>query len=197
MSIDYYDTHATTFFAETCNVDMEPLYARFLAHVPTASRLLDAGCGSGRDTRAFLERGYAVTAFDASPVLATLASAHVGIEIEVRRFQEVEWSATFDGIWACASLLHVPLVELTDVLQRLACALRSGGVLYASFKYGAGEREHQGRRFTDLDEAGLAALVAGIRGLKILETWITADRRPGREAELWLNALMQNEKFLK
>jgi len=93
--------------------------------------------------------------------------------------------------------LHVPLVELHDVLQRLACALRSGGVLYASFKYGTGEREHQGRRFTDLDEAGLAALVAGVQGLEVLEIWVTADRRPGREAELWLNALMQNEEVLK
>lgn len=192
MSLDYYDTHAAAFFAETCDVDMEPLYARFLAHVQSGGRLLDAGCGSGRDTRAFLERGYAVTAFDASPTLAALASAHCGIEIEIRRFQEVEWSATFDGIWACASLLHVPLVELPDVLQRLACALRSGGVLYASFKYGTGEREHQGRRFTDLDEAGLAALVAEVQGLEILETWVTADRRPGREAELWLNTLLQN-----
>lgn len=191
MSLDYYDTHAAAFFAETRDVDMEPLYARFLAHVQSGGRLLDAGCGSGRDTRAFLERGYAVTAFDASPTLAALASAHCGIEIEIRRFQEVEWSATFDGIWACASLLHVPLVELPDVLQRLAYALRSGGVLYASFKYGAGEREHQGRRFTDLDEAGLAALVAEVQGLEILETWVTADRRPGREAELWLNTLLK------
>lgn len=193
MSLDYYDTHAAAFFAETRDVDMEPLYARFLAHVPTAGRLLDAGCGSGRDTRAFLERGYAVTAFDASPALATLASAHCGIEIEIRRFQEVEWSATFDGIWACASLLHVPFVELPDVLQRLACALRSGGVLYASFKYGAVEREHQGRRFTDLDEDGLAILVAGIDELDILAVWTTADQRPGRESERWLNAILHKK----
>lgn len=192
MTIDYYDIHAAAFFAETRDVDMEPLYARFLAYVQPGGRLLDAGCGSGRDTRAFLERGYAVTAFDASPTLATLASAHCGIEVEIRRFQDLDWSETFDGIWACASLLHVPLAELPEAVQRLAQALKPAGVLYASFKYGSGEREHGGRRFTDLDEDGLAALVAGIEGLEIQEIWTTADRRPGRESEHWLNALLQH-----
>lgn len=192
MTIDYYDTHAAAFFAETRDVDMEPLYARFLAHVQPAARLLDAGCGSGRDTLAFLERGYSVTAFDASPTLATLASAHCGIEVEIRRLQDVEWSKTFDGIWACASLLHVPLVELPEAVRRLVQALKPAGVLYASFKYGSGEREHGGRRFTDLDEDGLTALVSGIEGLEIREVWTTADRRPGRESEHWLNALLQH-----
>ncbi|NCA72639.1 MAG: SAM-dependent methyltransferase, partial [Sphingobacteriia bacterium] len=62
--------------------------------------------------------------------------------------------------------------------------------LYASFKHGAGEREHGGRRFTDLDEAGLAALVGAVPGLAVLETWTTGDRREGREQERWLNALL-------
>jgi len=186
----YYRANADTFFADTLAVDMAPLYARFLPHLPVGGRILDAGCGSGRDARAFRDRGYAVTAFDASAELATLAAVHLGQPVQVLRFQDLEWTQAFDGIWACASLLHVPGAELPEVLRRLVRALRPGGILYASFKYGNGEREHHGRRFTDLDEAGLATLLTQVQGLTELETWKTGDRRPGRESERWLNALL-------
>ncbi|MBK5966881.1 SAM-dependent methyltransferase [Thiocystis minor] len=183
MSIDYYNANARTFFDETIQVDMAPLHARFLALLPAESHILDAGCGSGRDARAFLAGGYAVTAFDASPTLAALAAEHCGLSVQVRRFQEIDWQGEFDGIWACASLLHVPLGELPEVLERLAMALKPHGTLYASFKSGQGEREHGGRRFTDLDEAGLAALLATTPAFTELETWTTADQRPGRADE--------------
>jgi SAM-dependent methyltransferase len=107
------------------------------------------------------------------------------------RFQEISWQQQFDGIWACASLLHVPPVELPDVMQRLHRALKPGGVLYASFKYGRGERDHHGRRFTDMDERGLAELLHHVSELDPLETWTTGDRRPDREAERWLNTLLR------
>ncbi|MCF7983610.1 MAG: SAM-dependent methyltransferase, partial [Thiohalocapsa sp.] len=93
--------------------------------------------------------------------------------------------------WACASLLHVPAAELPDVMRRLSRALKNDGVLYASFKYGRGEREHRGRRFTDLDEAGLGALLEHVPELEPLETWTTGDLRPGRETERWLNTLLK------
>lgn len=191
-TLAYYEDQAEAFFTETVAVDMAPLYGRFLAQVPVGGHILDAGCGSGRDVLAFHRLGYRVSAFEASPRLAELASAHCGLAVEVRRFQEIDWEERFDGIWACASLLHVPLVELPAVLRRLARALRSGGVLYASFKYGRGEREQGGRWFTDLDEVGLGALVAAVPGLAVLEAWTTGDRRPGREEERWLNALLKD-----
>ncbi|NCA71921.1 MAG: class I SAM-dependent methyltransferase [Sphingobacteriia bacterium] len=189
-TLAYYEDHAQSFFAETVEVDMAPLYARFLARVPPGGQILDAGCGSGRDALAFRRLGYAVTAFEASPALARMASDYCGLPVEVQRFQEIEWEDRFDGIWACASLLHVPLAELPGVLRRLGRALKSGGVLYASFKYGAREREHGGRRFTDLDERGLAALVEGVPPFAVVETWVSGDRREGREGERWLNAVV-------
>jgi SAM-dependent methyltransferase len=103
----------------------------------------------------------------------------------------IEDGSEFDGIWTCASLLHVPSAELPDVVDRLRTALKPGGILYASFKYGSGEREQHGRRFTDLDEAGLAALLEQVPGLEPVETWTTSDRRPGRESERWLNTLLR------
>lgn len=187
----YYDQNARTFAEETLTVDMTPLYSRFLPLLPPASHILDAGCGSGRDARAFSVMGYSVTAFDTSPTLAALASNHLGAPVEVLCFQEIDWRECFDGIWACASLLHVPEAELADAVSRLSTALKPAGVLYASFKYGRGERDHNGRRFTDLDESGLVRLMDRVGGLTTIDTWITGDLRPGRESERWLNALLR------
>lgn len=190
MTIDYYEQNAEPFFSETVEVNMSSLYRCFLPLLPARADILDAGCGSGRDARAFADLGHAVTAFDASPALVTLAEQHLGQPVSCLRFQDITWYDAFDGIWACASLLHVPVVELVDVMQRLHRALKPGGVLYVSFKYGSGEREHHGRRFTDLDEPGLAALLRQVPGLEETGTWTTSDLRPGRETERWLNALL-------
>ncbi|MBK5940151.1 class I SAM-dependent methyltransferase [Halochromatium roseum] len=190
-TLAYYDAEAESFFATTVDVDMSSLYEPFLRQLAEGAAILDAGCGSGRDARIFNERGYAVTAMEPSPALAALAEAHCGLPVEIRRFQAIDWCGCFDGIWACASLLHVPLAELPEIMQRLARALRAGGILYVSFKYGRGQRVHGGRRFTDLDEAGLAKLLCRVPALKLVESWITADRRPDREGERWLNALLR------
>ncbi len=186
----YYTENAQAFFADTVAVGMDSLYTRFLPHIPPGGHILDAGCGSGRDTLAFLQAGYRVTAFDASPTLAALAERHTGQPIQVLLFQDLAWRREFDGIWACASLLHVPAADLPEALGRLALALRPGGILYASFKYGRGEREHRGRCFTDLDEAGLQTLLDQVPGLTERETWTTEDLRPDRAAERWLNTLL-------
>jgi len=190
---DYYNENATDYFASTVNVDMGALRERFLAHLPARGHILDAGCGSGRDSRAFLSAGYPVTAIDTSERLAELASRHIGQPIHVLAFQDMTWTDRFDGIWACASLLHVPRPELPDLLRRLAHALKSGGVLYVSFKYGDRDREDSGRHFTDLDEAGLATLLEQVPGLRRLEQWVTGDRRAGRAHERWLNALLRKD----
>ena len=166
-------------------MDMSPLSGRFLPLLPDDSLILDAGCGSGRDALAFAKLGYAVTAFDASPALVALAEQHYGQPVQCLRFQDVAWQSEFDGIWACASLLHVPEAELPDVMQRLRNALKPQGILYASFKYGSGEREHHGRRFTDLDESGLAALLRQVPGLEEVETWTTGDLRETRDSAAW------------
>lgn len=188
-TVAYYDTHAELFFSDTQGVDMAALQQRFLARLPVGAHLLDAGCGSGRDSKAFQEQGYRVTAFDASSRLVELARRHTDLPIGHRRFADVNEIAVYDGIWACASLLHLAESELSPSLQRLWQALKPGGVFYLSFKYGAGERQHGGRHFTDADESRLAAWLTGIPDIVSNETWITGDQRPDR-SERWLNALL-------
>ena len=190
MSLGYYTHHAEAYAQATRAVDIAPLYARFLPHVPAGGLILDAGCGSGRDALAFLQQGYAVEAFDASPELAQLATQHAGIPVKVMRFQDVDDTARFDAIWACASLLHVPEREQPEAWRRLWRALKPGGVAYASYKLGQGERvDEAGRAFTDANEDRLSEWLNPLQGIARVEIWQTTDQRPG-QAQTWLNALI-------
>lgn len=189
---NYYDQNAENFFADTINVDMSSLYARFLECIPDGGFILDAGCGSGRDAKAFASSGYRVAAFDASPTLAELASKHIGQPVSVGSFIDVSGRNLYDGIWACASLLHVPCTDMSAVLARLWEALKPGGVLYCSFKVGEGEREHQGRRFTDAVESQMDIWLAPLPDIAEISYWRTEDQRPSR-SESWLNTLVRRK----
>lgn len=189
MTLNYYQNNAQTFFDGTVNVDMSSLYDAFTRSLAPGARVLDAGCGSGRDAKAFMEMGYQVEAFDASSALVEMARAHTGLPVQLMTFADVAWKAEFDGIWCCASLLHVPAAELPEVMQKLADALKAGGGWYVSFKYGDGEREVDGRRFTDMDEVALRRLVEAMPDTEIQALWMTRDVRPGRD-EVWLNGTL-------
>ncbi len=190
-TLNYYNQHAQTFSDSTLNVDMSALYAEFLPLIPKHGHILDAGCGSARDAMYFKQQGFTVSAFDASPELAKLASSYLQQAVEVKTFQQLNCTNKYDGIWCCASLLHVPKVELPQVFLKLQNALKPNGVLYVSFKYGTQERVHNGREFTDLKEDALTALIAHHTKLKILKQWQSVDQRPERENEVWLNALIK------
>ncbi len=190
-TLNYYNQHAQTFSDSTLNVDMSALYAEFLPLIPKHGHILDAGCGSARDAMYFKQQGFTVSAFDASENIAKLASNYLQQTVEVKAFQQLNFTNMYDGIWCCASLLHVPKVELPQVFLKLQNALKPNGVLYVSFKYGTQERVHNGREFTDLNEDGLTALIAHHTELKILKQWQSVDQRPERENEVWLNALIK------
>ncbi|EAW26072.1 tellurite resistance protein-related protein [Alteromonadales bacterium TW-7] len=190
-TLTYYNNNAQIFSDSTLNVDMSALYAEFLPHVKQHGHILDAGCGSARDAAYFKNQGFTVSAFDASPALAKLASNYLQQPVEIKTFQELECVNKYDGIWCCASLLHVPKAELPQVFLKLQKALKPDGVLYVSFKYGTQERVHNGREFTDLNESALTALINSHTKLKIIKQWQTVDQRPGRESQVWLNALIK------
>jgi 2-polyprenyl-3-methyl-5-hydroxy-6-metoxy-1,4-benzoquinol methylase len=104
-TVGYYNDRAEQFFSSTLRVDMSPIYQRFLNGLAPGASILDAGCGSGRDARAFADLGFTVSAFDASDELAKRASKHCGFAVDVRRFEDVDEVAQYDAIWCCASLL--------------------------------------------------------------------------------------------
>ncbi|WP_312996671.1 class I SAM-dependent methyltransferase [Leclercia sp.] len=192
MTLKYYQDNAQTFFDGTVNVDMSSLYETFTKHLAPGARVLDAGCGSGRDAKAFLEMGYQVEAFDASSAMVELARKHTGLPVQLMTFADVDWKEKFDGIWCCASLLHVPAGELPGVMRKLADALKPGGAWYLSFKYGDGEREVDGRRFTDMDEGRLQAFLNTVAMIDVISLWATQDKRPLRN-EVWINGVLRKE----
>jgi SAM-dependent methyltransferase len=189
MSIEFYQNNADAFFTGTVNVDMTNIYQRFTKNIQPNAFILDAGCGSGRDSKAFIGMGYQVDAFDASSELVARASNYTGLDVKLALFDDVTAIEQYDAIWCCASLLHVPEADLPNTLTKLAKALKTSGVWYVSFKYGDSQRERGGRMFTDMNEERLVKLIASIPSIEIEATWITEDNRPDRK-EKWLNAIL-------
>ncbi len=164
---------------------------KFLTKLEKGSNILDFGCGSGRDTKYFFEQGYNVEAIDGSAELCKLAGEYTGIKVKNILFQELSEVDKYDGIWACSSILHLPVGELDEVMKKMVIALKKNGIIYTSFKYGTFAGERNGRYFTDMTEEVFAVFLSGIDGLKIEEQWITSDVRPGRGEEKWLNLILR------
>ena len=185
---DYYDNNAQEFVNSTFMVDMQSLYQPFLNLLPDFGQILDLGCGSGRDALAFKNMGYQIEAMDYSAELVKKASDLTGIEVRLQSFYDLDEIDTYDGIWACASLLHCERHRLVDVLQRMIQSLKANGVIYMSFKYGDQDREKDGREFTDLNEQQAGELLDYFNQVSLAKQWISIDKRPDR-TEQWLNLL--------
>ncbi len=190
-TLAYYEANARHYVVSTVDTNMTVLYVPFLMYMRAFASILDAGCGSGRDTLYFLKKGFQVTAFDYSPALVRLASKITGQEVLHLAFQEVEFKEQFDGIWACASLLHVPMDDMHDVISRLSRSMKVDGVLYASFKPGTGEHYRDDRLFVDFDKDGFDKVIKQHPELTVLRYWKTRDMRPGMEQEAWFNVLVR------
>ena len=190
-TLNYYNTNAHSFVSSTLSVDFTQTQDRFLRLLPSAAAILDFGCGSGRDTKYFLDAGMQVDATDGSEELCRLASEYTGIPVRQMLFEELDAKAQYDGIWACSSILHLSQESLKDVLKKMIAALKEHGIIYTSFKYGTFEGERNGRFFTDFTEETFREFVADVDGIRIEEMWITGDVRPGRGDERWLNLILR------
>ena len=220
MKQSYYDAHAKEYAALTVRADMSPAYDRFLAYLPAGAAILDAGCGSGRDSLCFMKKGYDLTMLDASEGMCNCAEELTGQKALCMGFHEIEFADRFNGIWACASLLHVSEKELENVLAIFHRALKRDGVLYASWKYGEAERCDGERFYCDMTEEKLRRVLARVnlkaragleanKGLKAregleaceglkareglfdcLECWVAEDALPSGREQKWLNVVL-------
>lgn len=189
-TMEYYKDYAEEFFESTIDADVTPLYEHFLRYIPDGGSILDLGCGSGRDTKYFLDQGYDVEAIDGSSELCKKASEYTGTEVKCMDFFEIEEESIYDGIWACASLLHVDRERLPEIFRVLKNALVMNGYLYASFKYGDYKDIRDGRYFVDLNEDSLTEIISSVQGFDIVEMWQSQDVRRGKDVD-WINVILK------
>ena len=190
-TLKYYNQNANEFVQGTLLVDFKQTQDRFLVKLPAGAYILDFGCGSGRDTKYFLENGYQVDATDGSEELCKLASDYTGTDVKCMLFEELAEVRKYDGIWACSSILHLSKGTLAEVLRKMTVALKDNGVIYTSFKYGEFEGERNGRYFTDFTFEMFEEYLQRVPKLQIEEYWITGDVRPERGEEKWLNLILR------
>lgn len=191
-TIKYYDENAKDFVEQTIGADLSALYKRFLSDLPCPARILDAGSGSGRDTLAFKKVGHEVVAIDASQEMVKATRSIAGEPVVHAEFLEYISEDLFDGVWACASLLHIPRHLLAQTLIHLAALLKNGGRMFVSFKIGNNEEVRNGRFFNNLDADQLRKILLDVPALEMEAWWITSDARPNRD-EQWLNAILLND----
>lgn len=186
-TIEYYNNNAEQYCNNTFDVDMSGIYEKFISHLSPKSLILDAGCGSGRDTVHFLKSGYQVDAFDASSAMVEISQKNTGIDVKLMQFSDFYAEGKYDAIWACASLLHLSYGELINTLFKFENALKENGVIYMSFRYGNIARSDGGRYFYDMDEESAKSLITTIGGLTIVEIWTGEGEGKYHGLGKWLN----------
>ena len=190
-TVNYYNKNATKFTDDTAELNFTETQDHFLKYLNKGDLILDFGCGSGRDSKYFLSKGFEVEAIDGSKEMCKVASKIAGIEVKNMLFQDLNEISKYDGIWACSSILHLNRKELENVFGLMVKALKHGGYIYTSFKYSEFEGERNGRYFIDFTEESFRNFIKDIKEIKINDLWITSDVRPGRGDEKWLNLILK------
>ena len=189
-AITFYEKNGDAYADETLFIDMSDVYERFEVYLKAGDNILDAGCGAGRDSKHFLEKGYDVTSFDGCKKLTQRASSFIGKPVINMKFTELNYNEDFNAIWACSSLIHLTRKAFVKVLLKFYEALKPEGHVYISLKYGDSEKVEDGRVFTSYTQSLVKDIIDTKTPFKIEEIWITSDKRAGRESEKWLNVIL-------
>lgn len=193
-TLNYYNNNAKSFHENTFNVNMDTIYEKFLKYV-NGNSILDLGCGSGRDVKYFEEKGYEVIGIDFSQKLIEIGRNNVKSKLIVKDFLSLNYKEEFNGIWACASLLHLNIKDMKIVLDNIYNALKDDGVIYISLKYGDFEGYIDDRFFKYVDEKSLDEII-NTKKFEILEEFFTEDFRVNKDFK-WINLILKKKKFDK
>jgi SAM-dependent methyltransferase len=191
-TVAYYNINAYEYFYMSVKADMSELYQQFLKFVPHGGVILDAGCGSGRDTKYFLSLGYQVIAIDASKKMVKLSTEYTKHQTSLMNFYDLNFQNDFDGIWAISSLVHIPKQDIDYIIKSLTNALKIGGIWCISFKEGLGEKIEDGRFFNDYTQETFSSLINNHPRLEIERLWDNKDAM-GRDQN-WMTAIVRKIK---
>lgn len=188
ITIEYYSTNTDNFIENTINVDMKTIQENFIDLLQPLDLILDFGCGSGRDTKYFLTKGFHVEAIDGCKELCKKASNFTGLNVKHLNFYDFHEINKYNGIWACASLLHIPKKDIPIILRNIEISLKINGIFYCSFKKGNFEGIRNKRYFSDFENEELISLIQNTTNLRLIKIWNTMDARPEKK-ENWINSL--------
>lgn len=190
-TITYYNQNAEEYFNNTVNVSMQELYDQFEAYLKSGDKILDIGCGSGRDSRYFLSKGYDVVSVDESKEMCRLAEKYIGRGVRNITFAELDYNNEFDAVWASASLLHISKNNLPEILRKIYCALMSHGIIYSSWKYGGEDRIINGILYYNYREESIFSEFDSM-SFNIESSWLTGDNMGRRDK--WINIIAKKRK---
>lgn len=192
-TLDYYNKNSELFTQDTLDADFSAIPDIFLGYLQPGSLILDFGCGTGRDSKYFLDHGFCVEATDGSEEMVKIAKEHTGLPVRQMLFKELDEIEKYDGIFANASILHVPFSDLPSVLTKMRNAVKHNGIIYVSFKYGCTDKMRGDRFYTDMDEDRFGELLKSVEGISVLQQFVSGDVRPDRADEKWLNVFMKRD----
>lgn len=135
-NVNFYNENALSYYNESQLFNMNKICDDFLkiADLPSGAKILDAGCGSGRDSLYFIDKGYKVLSIDASEKLIEICKDKHNLNAEVQDLTKLTYYKEFDAVWCCATLLHLPEIEFDMALGNLSDSLKEDGTLYFSIK---------------------------------------------------------------
>ncbi len=192
-TLDYYNKNSELFTQDTLGADFSAIPDIFLGYLQPGSLILDFGCGTGRDSKYFLDHGFRVEATDGSKEMVKIAKEHTGLPVRQMLFEELDEIEKYDGIFANASILHVPFSDLSSVLTKMRNAVKHNGIIYVSFKYGSTDKMRGDRFYTDMDEDRFGELLKSVEGISVLRQFVSGDVRPDHADEKWLNIFMKRD----
>ena len=186
---NYYESNAERYAAETFSADMSEQYQSFLPLLKKRAKILDVGSGSGRDAYYFQRHGYEVTALEPSKNLCREIRKVFSGEIVCSDIQSYQPTERYDGIWACASLIHLQEEEVLQFFERIDRYLNDDGIVYISGKNGIQSgKAGDGRYFLEFTEHLVEKILTVNKQLKLEQLWYTEDVS-GRRGFWWMNVI--------
>ena len=195
-TLNYYNQNTSKYCEQTINTDMSEAYTRFIAFLSNGAYILDFGCGSGRDSKYFLSKGYKVTAIDGSSEMCKLASNYIGQEVNCMDFSQLSDKSLYDGILACSSIVHVEKEKLPDILKKMVDALKVGGIIYTCFKFGSGFEIKEGKYYNHMTpEEFIEVLKEFVSNAELIDSY-SNKTYPGtyKTTSNWINFLVKRIK---
>jgi 2-polyprenyl-3-methyl-5-hydroxy-6-metoxy-1,4-benzoquinol methylase len=191
MSIEFYNVNSEVFISNTVRADMSKLYEKFEKHLKKKAVILDLGCGSGRDTRHFISKGYDVVSVDGSEKMVEYCKEHSTNEIYCSTFETFSSPMKFDAIWACASLLHVKRENIVKIISKYIDMLKNNGIFFMSFKLRKSDYSKDGRTFTCFTKDELIELISINYTVNLLDVIESTDVRENRDNEDWISVVIE------